>query len=343
MHISACLGQRTVMVEVGGGTDTAAAAWAALHSAVAEAHGLVPDTFVLRLDGTALCDAVDAARLEDGCELQVTPSAAALATHVLREEGRDVSPDGFVEAAAEGCVAACKLYLKASVAGGARCVNEAGWTPLHAAAAAGRVQVCLLLLEADGDGGGGAVDAVNRFGQTPLHLAAPEPHGAEVCALLLERGAGVDAVNEYGSVPLHRAAYTGAEGACAVLLAGGAGVNAANNYGWTPLHLAAHEGHVGTCAMLLRGGADVGALCAQERRTPLHHAAARGMRGVCAVLVGAGEGGGGAVAEQAVRDRRGLRPWELAEEGGEIREMLRCGGGEEGGGGGGGEGSSCER
>mmetsp|Transcript_56410 Transcript_56410/g.132298 ORF Transcript_56410/g.132298 Transcript_56410/m.132298 type:complete len:164 (+) Transcript_56410:168-659(+) len=61
--------------------------------------------------------------------------------------------------------------------------DEHGWAPLHFSAAAGRVELCRLLLDFDAD-----VNATLPDLSTPLMLAAEEAH-MPVAQLLLERGA----------------------------------------------------------------------------------------------------------------------------------------------------------
>src|SRR4051812_34335581 len=76
-------------------------------------------------------------------------------------------------------------------------------TPLMAAAEAGRVKACRLLLDA-----GARVNVKNTNGSTPLmHAAAPGHRG--VVRLLLEAGAQVDTRDSQGRTALLVAAWAG--------------------------------------------------------------------------------------------------------------------------------------
>ena len=73
--------------------------------------------------------------------------------------------------------------------------------------------------------------------------------------VLLSQGADVNAVNRYGSTPLHSAATSEK---ATVLLENGADVNAVDaKQGETPLHRAVGQHCVETVSMLLEHGADV--------------------------------------------------------------------------------------
>jgi len=47
------------------------------------------------------------------------------------------------------------------------------------------------------------VNAKNKVGQTPLHLALVKGHNKEVSALLIAKGADVNAKDENGGTPLN--------------------------------------------------------------------------------------------------------------------------------------------
>ena len=134
-----------------------------------------------------------------------------------------------------------------------------GDTPLHrvlrdndSGTAAARKGMVALLLEK-----GASVQARNRAGQTPLHLAAAgyEDISREIIGLLLDKNADVKARDRDGNTPLH---YANQSQTSALLLAKGADVNAANSSGTTPLHRAVYAGSgpLEVIGVLLAAGAN---------------------------------------------------------------------------------------
>jgi len=118
----------------------------------------------------------------------------------------------------------------------------AGDTPLHAAAAAYRVDIAKELMKHGAD-----VFARNRRGAQPLHYAAdggPEgPHWnpqaqAEMITFLISVGANPHLRDKSGVAPIHRAVRGRCPSAVQALLQGDADVSFRNNNGSTPLHLA---------------------------------------------------------------------------------------------------------
>jgi ankyrin repeat protein len=109
-----------------------------------------------------------------------------------------------------------------------------------------------LLLDA-----GARAGTANRYGFTPLHLAAVTGDGAVVGALL-DAGADPNAVLPEGETVLMTAARTGAPEAISALLARGASVNARERwFGETPLIWATVENHAEAVHLLVKAGADV--------------------------------------------------------------------------------------
>lgn len=209
-------------------------------------------------------------------------------------------PDGTTPlflAAQSGLLHIVELLLLRARADPTLARTADGWTPLHAAAAAGRAEVCGSLLRSGADPNARATD-----GRTPLLAAAYAGQLASVAALL-RPGCGVDAnsVDAEGSSLLHIAAERGSkhmaelafnarglprppntrllrdsDGATALIVAcalghtdvaevimsrGGADPNAADLRGASPLWHACSGGHHATAAMLLRAGADPNAEC----------------------------------------------------------------------------------
>ena len=89
---------------------------------------------------------------------------------------------------------------------------------------------------------GADLNAVDTYGNTPLHWAAGNGYAA-VVEYLVAKGASVNAVNRTGNTPLHWAAVNGHVAVVEHLVANGADLNAVDKYGSTPLHRAAEREH----------------------------------------------------------------------------------------------------
>jgi hypothetical protein len=113
--------------------------------------------------------------------------------------------------------------------------NRNGETPLHLAAEQGNSDIVKILLEQ-----GAMVDAVETAaGYTPLHYAARQGH-SDLCDLLIRFGADPDALTENLDSPLHLAIEKGRAGVVRVLLKYHARLDTKNRKGQTPLQLAEH-------------------------------------------------------------------------------------------------------
>ena len=161
------------------------------------------------------------------------------------------------------------------------------YKPLHYAARYGHASVASVLIAAGAD-----VDAKNRTGGTPLHMAAyyGGSDRASVISVLIGAGADVNAKNnDGGGTPLHDAASRGHAPVVSILIAAGADVNAKNNVGKTPLHQAADRKRATIIAILLATGADVNARD-NNGETPLYMPIARGWgyAPVISILIAAG-------------------------------------------------------
>lgn len=106
--------------------------------------------------------------------------------------------------------------------------------------------------------GGAKVDAVDGFGDQPIHSAA-QGGSTELVKILLATGAKVDAVSGVGFQPIHYAAQKGNIELVQVLLAAGARVDAkvaaSNKFGGQPIHFAAQSGNAELVKILLAAGA----------------------------------------------------------------------------------------
>lgn len=148
--------------------------------------------------------------------------------------------------------------------------DQQGASPLHDAAAMGRIQYVKDLL-ASGDV---ELEKKGEKGETALHMACV--HGDhDIVDSLLKAGANVNAAMDEGVMPLHIVASNGKTLAVRVLIAGGASLEATTNEKMTAFMHAASNGHTDAMESLLERGAnkfakdDVG-------RTSMHAAASKG-------------------------------------------------------------------
>ena len=102
---------------------------------------------------------------------------------------------------------------------------------------------------------GAAAGVRNKFGDTPLHIAALTGDKA-IIDLLLHKDADVNALNSGLSTPLHLAAAHGNKEAVEMLIARGAKIDAVDKWGRTALNLAVLKGYVETIEILLNKGAN---------------------------------------------------------------------------------------
>ena len=136
----------------------------------------------------------------------------------------------------------------------AESVNRYGVTPLALAAESGEPAVVGALLAAGAD-----PNTATPAGETVL-MAAARTGRVPVLDLLLAAGATVDATESWrGQTALMWAAAEGNADAIARLLAAGAAVEARSSGGLTPLLFAVREGRIDATRALLSGGADVNA------------------------------------------------------------------------------------
>lgn len=187
----------------------------------------------------------------------------------------------------------------------------AGWTPLHLAAAAGRIDSCQYLLAHGAD-----VTSAGLVGVTPLHLAAAYGH-LDVIKVLVDNEGDPEASNQHGfntifevlhspfiTDPALKAAilvwilqqehfvvdvncqdYQGNSilawfvqhypGGVRLLLDHNADVNLRSHDGSTPLHKAAARGCCESVQLLLKSGADL-SIIENDGSTPLVRAAEQG-------------------------------------------------------------------
>lgn len=216
---------------------------------------------------------------------------APAATAVARAEATVTAASASAESRADNCGRLCQpaFWLNATVADldteldrGAD-VNAKYWqnSPLHYAVLYADSSVIAALLDRGAD-----IEARKSGGLTALHIIAGagtdiflgthqrHPQGADIVALLLERGANANAQDDVcGCAPLH---WANDPVVAALLLSYGAEVNLKHDVGATPLHIAVNGGPTGSfpdhaammAAFLLEHGADVDAV-AYNGQTPL--------------------------------------------------------------------------
>ncbi|XP_072016788.1 uncharacterized protein [Amphiura filiformis] len=110
--------------------------------------------------------------------------------------------------------------------------TQAARSPLHQAAAAGNVESCKALLEAEAE-----YSATDEMDHTALHVSSFYG-SSEVCELLITKGADPDAVDKMGRTPLHYASMGGHVEICKLLLKANASKGVTDSYDKTPLHWA---------------------------------------------------------------------------------------------------------
>ncbi|CAI5645139.1 unnamed protein product [Oreochromis niloticus] len=182
--------------------------------------------------------------------------------------------------------------------------TQAAQQAATAAAGVGHTQVVKSLLDLKDEQLAVQMDAHDSlWGETVLSAAAGRGR-LEMCAFLLERGAGLEEANRRGMVPLLSATKHGHTQVAELLLKQGADINATDKQGRSALILAASEGHASTVELLLSKGASLSS-ADQEGLTALSWACMKGQKGAVQVLVEAG-------ADLNHPDRQGRTPLDLA-------------------------------
>ncbi|XP_025806581.1 tankyrase-1-like [Panicum hallii] len=174
--------------------------------------------------------------------------------------------------------------------------------PLHLGAAAGKVDMCKLLIE-DFQAN---VDATDVEGATPLVFAVQGTGSTAVVSLLLSHGADANKADNGGISPLHIAAERGFYEVAELLLSKGADVDPICENGGAPVHIAAKMGHAKVLKLLLQNKADAGVdVNDGSPVTPLTLAADKGLTEFINCLLEAG-------ADANIPNENGTMPIEIA-------------------------------
>ena len=173
-------------------------------------------------------------------------------------------------AAIHGHESIMELFLQNGANVEARSKSPWGWTALLFAAEAGNTDlVTYLVLQCNAD-----ITAKSDFGETAMHRAATNEHGA-VTSLLIQQGADVNATTDYGYTPLYRAVTEGLLFSVQRLLENGAKIDPTTLPGRTALHYAAEYGEDAIARLLLEKGANINQKD-NGGNTALHKAAKNG-------------------------------------------------------------------
>ena len=208
-------------------------------------------------------------------DLAIQQKKPETAALLRKHEGKSGANDSIHIATSVGNIEAVKQHI----AGGANvnAMNKYGWTPLHEAARFGQKEVSELLITKGAD-----VNARNDDGVTPLDTAIMHKQ-TEITDLLRQHGGKTgDWLNADDSI--HNAASAGHIEAVKQHLAAGADVNATDVDGETPLHHAATKD---IAELLIANSANISAKD-DSGETPLHHAAKYSRKGVVEPLIAKG-------------------------------------------------------
>lgn len=153
-----------------------------------------------------------------------------------------------------------------------------GHTALHIAIKHGNEEACKILLKSGADG-----NVICECHGTALHMAAE--NGLHDICELLSKYVNVNSMNKYLQTPLHLAAKAGHEKCCQTLISRKASLVAEDKGRNTPLHLAAKNGNAACCQVMLQSQPGLVNRKNAEEKTPLHYAVEKKSLECCKKLV----------------------------------------------------------
>lgn len=129
-------------------------------------------------------------------------------------------------------------------------LDKTGFSKLHRSAISGDLKEATRLVKA----GANLNVQQKNFKGGPLQYAAARGHD-KVVKFLIKNGAKIDAVDKYGRTPLMWAAMKGKKIEINMLLDAGAAIERGTNLRWTALHYSMDGGHEGASKLLIKRGA----------------------------------------------------------------------------------------
>lgn len=153
--------------------------------------------------------------------------------------------------------------------------------PLHVAARDNYADLCQLLIDR-----GANVDGQDVNGEETL-IKAVKGLAPDAIKLLINCGASVRGTDKTGRTTFHTAVVTATEECVRLFLDAGVDPDATDNRGRKPLHEAVRYDRVDSIKHLLEAGANIDS-ADNSRMTPLHYAARKGHIDSCRALVGFG-------------------------------------------------------
>jgi ankyrin repeat protein/serine/threonine protein kinase len=160
--------------------------------------------------------------------------------------------------------------------------NNAGCSLAFVAAAAGNCEVLRLLIDADVD-----ICEANNDGVSPILAATLNGH-VDAVNLLIENGADCSAADTHGTTPLHAAAKLGNADIVRLFVDMETNVDDVDSENSTALFIAISNGHVEVASLLLEAGTDFSIGNNATGMSPLHAASIKGFDDIVGLLLALG-------------------------------------------------------